>query len=271
MPLEMSSALSGAYTAFGYSNARTTQLLQSLYMKGYITYPRTDSKRYSGEFVVEANKFIAKEYGSDMIENKIVKSNGGQDAHEAIRPTKISATEEDLKLTPQEKKMYSYIRRTTLKSMMIAGENLNLTEVYESNSNHYVLKRSLVLTPGYRVVDGVKTDGEAISKDFKPVDTAKVDIQVISKQTKPPARYNQASIIKTMKELGIGRPSTYSATTKGLLGHGYLEQDGGALIPTEMGEDVNKVLLIKFEDMIEAGYTAKMESELDAIATSEVD
>lgn len=274
MPLEMSSALSGLYSMHGYSNSRSTQILQSLYMKGVITYPRTDSKRISSVgFIKSAKTYIMKTFGDETYKGlSFIKKTKSQDAHEAIRPTDINKISNNIKLTPQEQKAYDFIWKTTLKSLMIPGKTLSVKEIFENSNNFFMVQRSLILEPGYRMVDGIVADQEAISETFKSPFTQKnLDIDVIAKSTKPPARYNQSSIIKTMKELGIGRPSTYSSTTKGLLSHGYLEQESGALIPTETGEDVNNMLIQNFKDMIDAEYTAYMENQLDSISDNEIE
>ncbi len=270
-PLEMATLLMGLYNTFGMSNAQVTSVSQSLYEKGFISYPRTDSTRISSkEFIDSTTKYIENEFGSKnfrgLTQPKTNKND--QDAHEAIRPTSIemspfdNSTKSDL--TAQELKVYEYIWKTTLKAFMIDGQNSSVSDFYENNHFYFKLKYSYVVVPGFRLVDKIiEEKSPKIEKNIK-IDLSKIN--VIDHSTKPPARYNQASIIKKMKDEGIGRPSTYSSTTTGLVKYGYLDKEKGVFIPTEIAYEVNDLLLKKFSDIVNEKYTALLETKLDEIA-----
>ncbi len=284
-PLEMATLLMGLFNEHGMSNEQVTFISQSLYEKGLITYPRTDSKRISSlEFIEELNTFVKDNYGEENLvkEKQIKKSSkksnvNSQDAHEAIRPTDVKLVPdfdakkiEDLlkELNSNERKVYSYIWRTTVKSFMVKGENISVNDLYENNTLYFKIQHSYVSNPGFRLVDGVKEEKEP--KIEKQIKLDLKNVLVVEHSTKPPARYNQSSIIKKLKDEGIGRPSTYSATTSGLIKHNYLLREKGVLIPTDLAFEVNNLLLSKFSDIINEKYTASMEDSLDYIANGDV-
>lgn len=267
-PLEMATYLMAMYGAHNTPNASATIAAQSLYEKGYITYPRTDSKRISSkEFIKSAEKYINENYGKEYWEGvPVVKGKkGDQDAHEAIRPVDISVTPSSLAgLKVNEKRAYTLIWMTTVKAFMIDAKNKVVKDIYKDGKAFFALKRSYPLEEGFRVADGIVP-----SKENKPEETLKInlkDIKVLEHSTKPPGRYNPSSLIKLMKDVGIGRPSTYSGVTSGLVGYGYLENNGGALKPTPMAQEVNDLLQGHFGDIVNEQYTAGMEKTLDKIA-----
>lgn len=266
-PLEMATYLMGMYTNYGMSNSSATMAAQSLYEKGLISYPRTDSTRISSkEFIIKAKKRIISLYGNNYYLG-VQEAKAEQDAHEAIRPTDISKSVDLINgIKINEKKAYDFIYKITLKSMMIPGKNQAIREVYQDGKYNFILKKSIIIEPGFRVLDGA-----VFGKYIKPKETVKLDkkkLEIIENSTKPPSRYNQSSIIKKMKEEGIGRPSTYSATTWGLIQYKYVEKLNGSLVPTELAIEVNDLLIKKanFKDIINVEYTSKMETILDKIA-----
>ncbi len=290
-PLEMSSYLSGMYSSYGVSNAQATIVAQKLYEKGYITYPRTDSTRISsGQFIGAAKKLISTQWGEEYYYGvpKSQESAGSQDAHEAIRPTYANKTSKELKLLGNEKKAYDYIWGTTIKSFMVPGKNLSVKTIYDNNKHKFALKSSEILEPGYRIVDletksikdktpsKITLEKGSPKKDTinpdtnKPFGLAVGHFDVIDHASKPPARFNFGSIIKKMKEDGIGRPSTYNATTTGLVAFNYVKSEKGVLSPTDLGEEVNKFILHDFSDIVNEKYTAAMEYDLDQIAHGKV-
>ncbi len=272
-PLEMATYLMGMYSTYGMANASATRAAQSLYEKGIISYPRTDSTRISSkEFIKTSEKEIIKRYGKELLVGVPTTKKGGQDAHEAIRPTEIKNSPDVIKgLKINEKKVYTFIFNTTLKSMMIPGKNISVREFYKDGDQILSFKKSFVSEPGFRTVEGVVAT-EYIEPKSK---TLKIDVKklnIVDNQTKPPARYNQSSIIKKMKEEGIGRPSTYSNTTYGLIQYKYVDVQGGQLVPTELANEVNELLIDKagFKDIINVEYTSEMERELDMIAKGDL-
>ena len=151
---------------------------------------------------------------------------------------------------------------------MVDGKNTSTKDIYENVGELFAIKKTTPSFPGFRAVDGIKP--QAPIEPTRLLKVKKADIKVVDHETNPPARYNQSSLIKLMKEEGIGRPSTYSATTTGLIKHGYLESVNSSLRPTAIAVDVNKLLESTFADLIDSKYTAKMEDSLDNIATHEV-
>ncbi len=273
-PLEMATLLMRGYSVLGYSNSAITSLSQSLYEKGYITYPRTDSTRISStSFIKDAQSFIKNNTSSSFNEIKSVKKNkNDQDAHEAIRPTDPNQDPYKNKfsnLNARELNLYKLIWRLTLQSYMDMSETTTTKYIYENNGYLFSISTSFTSKKGFKELD---EPAKAVSQ-FEPLPKLKIKkekIQIIEHSTKPPARYNQSSLIKKMKEEGVGRPSTYSATTSGLIKYNYIEQDDGRLKPTDMGKEVTKLLQISFSDLIDEKYTSKLEEDLDSISTGDL-
>ena len=273
VPLEMATYLMAMYNSYGTPNRSATFATQSLYEKGLITYPRTDSKRISSkEFIESIEKYIKGNYGKEYYKGvPIVKSKAGdQDAHEAIRPVDITKTPSTIVgLKVNEKRAYTLIWMLTVKAFMIEGQNKVVKDIYKDLENYFAYKRSYPLLPGFRVVDGIEAATESEAEKSINIDIEK--IKVNDHETKPPGRYNPSSLVKLMKEVGIGRPSTYAGVTAGLVGFGYLENNGGALKPTPMAKEVNDLLQGHFEDIVNEEYTAQMEEALDEIAIGNKD
>ncbi len=274
-PLEMATLLMGLFNNYGMSNSKATTISQILYEKGLISYPRTDSTRISSkEFIENSTSFIKENFGEKNLNLKNLSnkktSKNEQDAHEAIRPTNVFLKPSDLdeNYKSDEKKVYEYIWKTTVKSFMIDGKNSSVSDFYENSHFYFKLKYSYVTVPGFRLIDNLKEESAPKIKKKIKLDLSK--IKVIEHSTKPPARYNQSSIIKKMKDEGIGRPSTYSATTTGLVKYGYLTKEKGVLFPTEIAFEVNELLLKKFADIVNEKYTALLENQLDDIANGKV-
>ncbi|BDU67703.1 MAG: DNA topoisomerase 1 [Candidatus Tyloplasma litorale] len=271
LPLEMATYLMGMYNSYGTPNNSATIAIQNLYEKGIITYPRTDSKRISSKSFIESmEKYISSNYGKEYYEGvpAVKMKKGDQDAHEAIRPVDIFNTPSEIKgLKINEKRAYTLIWTTTVKAFMIQSVNKILKSIYKDGENYFSLTDSFILENGFKIVDGLDSINP---KDIKYIkDNLKIDLNLIKSiphQTTPPARYNPSSLIKLMKDVGIGRPSTYSGVTSGLIGFGYLKKEGNSLKPTEIAEEVNNLLQGNFNDIVNEKYTAEMEDSLDDIA-----
>ncbi|AHK22280.1 DNA topoisomerase 1 [Candidatus Hepatoplasma crinochetorum Av] len=278
-PLEMSSYLMAAYNMYGLTNRQATAASQILYEKGLITYPRTDSQRISSKkFIKDAKDFLIETYGeryySGLREFKKVKKITSQDAHEALRPTDLRVRSHVLNLrehTLIEKKAYDVIWKITAKAFLKDGINLIVKNLYDNNNHKFVTKETLFKFLGYRIIDKEVFEKETILPATKEILVKKRNIEIKEHNTQPPARYNQSSIIKKMKEEGIGRPSTYSTTTSGLLRYGYIERQKGTLIPTDIGDETNRLLLSNFSELVNEKYTAKMETNLDEIAEGKIE
>lgn len=268
LPLEMATYLMAMYGAHSTPNASATMAAQSLYEKGYITYPRTDSKRISSkDFIENIEKYINENYGSEYYVGvpEVKSKKGDQDAHEAIRPVDINVTPSSIKgLKVNEKRAYTLIWMTTMKSFMIEGKNKVVKDIYKDGKAFFAYKHSYPVEEGFRVTDGIKP--AKITEPEKELKIKIKDIEVHEHSTKPPGRYNPSSLVKLMKDVGIGRPSTYSGVTSGLVGYGYLENNGGSLKPTPMAQEVNDLLQNNFKDIVNEEYTAAMEQTLDKIA-----
>ncbi|BDV02599.1 MAG: type I DNA topoisomerase [Candidatus Hepatoplasma vulgare] len=276
VPLEMATYLMGMFTNFNISNVQATSTAQSLYEKGLITYPRTDSIRISSKSFIDSTKDkITKEFGKEYFggikESLIKKQKNIQDAHEAIRPTDINLKVENIKgLNTFEKKAYHFIWSITMKSMMSNGINKNINLLYQNNTEYFVNKIVIKKFLGYRILDTDIAEKEEKIEIKENLKIKKEDIKVHEHKTTPPPRYNQASIIKKLKTEGIGRPSTYSSTTSGLINYNYLTKESNNLVPTELAFKVNDLLLESFNDIVNEKYTASMETILDEISKGKV-
>ncbi|CRX37295.1 / topA / DNA topoisomerase 1 /:170775 Forward [Candidatus Hepatoplasma crinochetorum] len=273
-PLEMSSYLMAAYNMYGLSNKQATAASQMLYEKGLITYPRTDSQRISSKkFISDTKKFLIEIFGeryySGLRRSKKEQKIAAQDAHEALRPTDLRVRSFKLntpEYTLMERKAYDVIWKITAKSFLKDGINLIVKNLYDNNNHKFVLKETIYKFLGFRIIDKDSYEKESVIPAQTKIIIETKNINVKEHSTQPPARYNQSSIIRKMKEEGIGRPSTYSTTTSGLVKYGYIEKQKGILVPTDIGNETNKLLLSNFSEFINEKYTATMETELDEIA-----
>ena len=302
-PFKTSTLQRAASSAFGYTVKRTMQIAQGLYEGvklgknsdpvGLITYMRTDSLRIAPEAQEMAKEFILNKWGQDYypetpnVYGKVKKANE-QDAHEAIRPTYADKTPASVKayLTEEQYKLYKLIWERFITSQMVPMK-LEILTLEISSSNKDLLFRasqSKKIFPGYSIVyDGAKEineDGDTIEQESKfPIDI-KVKTPIEALDTNPeqhftegPPRYNEASLVKTLEELGIGRPSTYAPTIATILDRKYVEKvnNGNALIPTKLGVSVNKLLVEHFSKYINVDFTSHMETHLDEVAESGLD
>ncbi|ABC65559.1 DNA topoisomerase [Aster yellows witches'-broom phytoplasma AYWB] len=238
--------------------------------KGLITYMRTDSQRLADIFVKDAQKLIKKQYGEEYLGTyKNSKTPQSQDAHEAIRPTDLSKTPESLAphLDKYENKLYKLIYQRTLASLMTPAI-FQKTQVFFEVANHLFLTESLIKTfDGYQKLlqDG---DKDKIIPSFKSNETyLPQEIQNLQKFTNPPSRFSEATLIKTLEKLNIGRPSTYSQIIFTLKKRIYVDLVEKRFVPTEQGILTTKNLELFFKQIIDVKYTAKMEENLDKISS----
>ena len=284
-PLEMSSYLISMYTNLKSSNARSSMLIQRLYELGFVTYPRTDSTRISSvSFLKDIKNYIVSEYGKEFYTDQLAgkeKSKGKvEDAHEAIRPTNINGLTpaQQAMLKPAELKAYNLIRNHTLKCFMVNGNNEVSTLHFLNNDHNFTIPVSKKKELGFRIIDE-KPLTPSEKKNLKLLDLKvgdKLDMKVkeilaTHHETKPKPKYNQATLIKKMKEDGIGRPSTYTPTTRILLARVYILSEAGVFNSTEKGNIVNEFLQKYFSDIINEPYTAEMIKEVDKIAEDKLD
>lgn len=268
----------------GFSAKRTMKAAQELYegvdvegigAVGLITYMRTDSLRISDEAKAAAAQYIETVYGKDYLPDKPrvfkTKSNA-QDAHEAIRPSIPELTPERVKsgLTSDQFKLYKLIWSRFIASQM-ANAILDTVSV-EIEANGCIFRASgySVKFNGFTVLYEESSDGESESKKMLPelnVDD-KVKLKSIGGNqhfTQPPPRFTEASLIKALEENGIGRPSTYAPTITTITARQYVEHEGKALKPTNLGEVITELMKEHFKDIVDARFTAAMENDLDGV------
>ena len=303
-PFTTSTLQQEAARKLGFSVANTMRIAQQLYESGKITYMRTDSVNLSSLALGMAKKEIEKNYGAEYVKTRQyhTKSKGAQEAHEAIRPTYLD--QQTIKGTADERRLYELIWKRTIASQMADAqmERTNVNIGISTNDKQFVATGEAILFDGFLKVyresyDDTTEEDTAILPPIEigtSLDMEKMEAQ--QRYTRPPFRYNEASLVKKMEELGIGRPSTYAPTistiqkreyvTKGdvkgtsqefqiitLKNNKISEKKGketigsekGKLMPTDIGVLVNKFLLQYFESIIDYNFTANVEKEFDQI------
>ena len=282
VPYITSSLQQDASNKLNMSASKTMMVAQKLYegvdleneTVGLITYMRTDSIRLSNDFISDTYKFIEGKYGKEYTGSvKTSKNNSNvQDAHEAIRPTSIRRTPESVKpyLSNDEFKLYRMIYYRALASLMASAKVEGTTVILNNNDYQFKATGQIVVFDGYLKV--YKDYEDTKDTILPPFDTYKskviVSNEIIKEQhfTQPPARYTEASLIKALKESGIGRPSTYATIVSNIKKRGYVVLDKKKFVPTEIGIEVTDRLQECFSNLINVEYTANMENELDEIA-----
>jgi DNA topoisomerase-1 len=255
---------------------------------------RTDSVNVAAEAQGQAKSFIEKKFGKEFLPEaprKYKSKKGAQEAHEAIRPSGVSRTPDSIKsfLTPEQFKLYTLIWNRFLASQM-ASARMELTTVdIAAGRCGFRASGTRILFPGFlsvmrpeEEVEKEKEDKEKAKKGEKPEEEVKSTSQILPELvkgeklktlsitpsqhfTKPPPRYTEASLVKTMEELGIGRPSTYAPTIMVISNRGYVHRQGRSLIPAELGETVTDLLSQHFPQVLDVQFTARMEEELDRV------
>ncbi len=274
-----------ASTRYGYTVKKTMQIAQKLYEGidvgdgpvGLITYMRTDSTRISDEAQTEAKEYIVNRYGREYYPEEprvyLKKGKNTQDAHEAIRPTDVTNSPEKVKsyLKDEQYRIYKIIWDRFVASQMESARIKTKTLEIAAANCLLRMSHSQVIFPGYMAVyksdeDEAEKEGDRLP-DLQKGDGIKL-VKVNPKQhfTEPPPRFNEASLVKTMEELGIGRPSTYAPTIGTVQDRGYVIKEEKALKPTAMGKAVNKLLVEHFKDIVDVNFTANLENKLDEIA-----
>ncbi len=276
----------------GFTAQRTMRTAQQLYegidigggAVGLISYMRTDSVNMADEAVAEIREFITGRYGKDQIpdEPRIykTKAKNAQEAHEAIRPTSVLRTPESLKeyLNHEQLKLYDLIWKRTVACQMIpATIDTVAVDLSCGDNNVFHATGSVITDPGFIRVyqedhDDKKSEGDD-EKILPPLQEGEMvtlkDILCNQHFTEPPPRYSEATLIKTMEEYGIGRPSTYAAIIYTLQNREYVILDAKRFRPTDVGRIVNKFLTMHFTKYVDYDFTAKLENELDLIANGE--
>ena len=261
---------------FGFSAKATMMLAQHLYEEGLITYMRTDSLNLSPSSIVAAKEWLSSKLGDNysgsaprVYKNK---SKSAQEAHEAIRPTNPKILSEDITGDNRSKKLYDLIWRRFMASQMpdaIFSAKRALIE-----SREYVLSASgsSIEFDGYLKIWPSKFEEKSLPNIKKGDKLSVLEATKDRHETEPPARYNEASLIKALEEFGIGRPSTYAPIISVIQTRQYVEKnEQKRFVPTDIGEKVNKLLVNHFPKIVDIGFTAEMENKLDAIASGKED
>lgn len=283
-PFTTSTMQQEASRKIGFSIKKTMSVAQGLYegvkiqdkgTVGLITYMRTDSTRISEEARVTAKKYITETYVENYYENRYYKTNKeAQDAHEGIRPTYAELEPEKIKdsLTKDQYKLYKLIYNRFMASQMASAvyDTMSVTinaNDYTFKANGQNLKFKGFMTLYVEGTDGKEEKEAGMLPELIQNEIVKLEkIEPKQSFTEPPARYTEASLVKTLEEKGIGRPSTYSPTITTILERRYIEKEQKQLVPTELGKIVNKLLCENFADVINVEFTAKVETEFDNIA-----
>jgi DNA topoisomerase-1 len=299
-PFTTSTLQQEASLKLGFTAKRTMALAQGLYegqdvgnggATGLITYMRTDSTNVSELAQNEARQYIRGKYGADFLPPEppqyTKRSANAQEAHEAIRPTSVMQTPGQVKpfLEPAMFKLYNLIWQRFLASQMEAAvyDTLQVEVTGKSNDHEYLLRasHSVVKFAGFLVVyeeaksEDVKAEEEEDVKIPEGVQEGQKQklIRLIPEQhfTQPPPRYSEATLVKALEEDGIGRPSTYAPTISTIQQRGYVVREEKRLAPTEIGMQVNDLMVQYFSDIVDYQFTARMEEDLDMIANGQAE
>ncbi|PJB51435.1 type I DNA topoisomerase, partial [Candidatus Berkelbacteria bacterium CG_4_9_14_3_um_filter_39_23] len=257
----------------GFSAKRAMRLAQDLYEAGKITYMRTDSVNLAWIAINSIRKYIGEQIGKDYLPEKPrgfkTKTKGAQEAHEAIRPTFVGTVHSDLKnkkFTEDHFKIYDLIWKRAVASQMKPA--ILDTQKIDIIAGKYGFSASAqqIKFDGFTKVYPVKFGEQEMAEVEKDEILALQKLNKSQHFTKPSARYNQASLIKKLEELGIGRPSTYASIVDTIQQRGYVNFQNRYFMPTDTGRIVNKMLVDNFSNIVDYKFTAKMENDLDDVA-----
>ena len=275
-PYTTSTLQQSANNVLGFSAKKTMTVAQKLYQAGYITYMRTDSVYLAQKAIKEIREVIADKYGKQYLPEKERyyknKAKNAQEAHEAIRPTDFSF--DSSKLPSDEARLYNLIWKRAVSSQMNPEiiEDLNIYFEPDAELKYkftFLAKGQKIIFDGFRVVYGTAKEDEAIQyiSNIKLGDIFKKERFLIEQKfTQPPARYTEASLVKKLESLGIGRPSTYATIISTILDRKYVERERKFLFPTDIGRVVAHFLKGNFTQLVDYQYTANVEDSLDEIA-----
>ena len=274
-PFTTSTLQQGAWQRFKWPAKSTMRIAQQLYETGKITYHRTDSLNLSDLSLFAAKKFITENYGKDywagFLKKYKTKTKGAQEAHEAIRPSYPNKKPEDLKLDGNQFKLYDLIWRRFVACQM--SQAIFDSTTIDIRAKDYIFRATgqILKFDGFLKVYPIK---------YKEVELPSLEINEILELlkvtpsqhfTEPPPRYNEATLIKTLEENGIGRPSTYAPILSTIQERNYIEKDENRRFrPTEIGTVVNDILVNHFPEIVDIGFTSSMEKNLDEIAEGKI-
>ena len=269
-PFTTSTLQQNAANKLGWSAKKTMQVAQSLYEEGLITYHRTDSTNIAAEATEMAKLLIVKEFGEKyaLSEPRIYKTKDkvAQEAHEAIRPAEIGFRIQDSGFNKDQYKLYDVIWKRFVACQMaeVIGESVKVIVI--AGKHTLETKGETIAFDGWYKILDKDTEEKRLPELSEGEQLQFVDMKSEQKQTQPPVRYNDASLIKSMEEMGIGRPSTYAPTITTIQDRLYVEKIEKRFKPTEIGIAVNDFLVKNFPKIIDYEFTAQMEDDLDEIA-----
>ncbi|KAB8316936.1 type I DNA topoisomerase [Tolypothrix campylonemoides VB511288] len=261
----------------------TMRIAQNLYEQGYITYMRTDSVHLSDQAIAAARECVEKLYGQNYLSPQprqyTTKSKGAQEAHEAIRPAGSTfRTPQETGLSGRELQLYDLIWKRTVASQMADSRQTQITMQLQVEDAGFRSSGKRIDFPGYlrAYVEGsddpeaALEDQEIILPNLKVGDNPNCsNLEAVGHETQPPARYTEATLVKTLESEGIGRPSTYASIIGTIIDKGYAQLTNNALVPTFTAFAVTELLEKHFPDVVDPSFTSKMEQTLDDISTGE--
>ena len=294
-PFTTSTLQQEASRKLGFTTRKTMQVAQKLYegvnigdeegTVGLISYMRTDSVSLSAEALAEIRDVIARDFGTQALPDKpnvyVTKSKNAQEAHEAVRPTSALRTPAQVAryLSDDERKLYDLIwKRAVACQMVPATLNTVSVDLAAGSQHSFRASGTTVVDPGFLAVYEEGKDQKNAEDDdegrklppMKPGDSVPLDrIHADQHFTQPPPRFTEAALVKALEEYGIGRPSTYASIIQTLIFRKYVEMEGRAFKPSDVGRAVSKFLSGHFTQYVDYDFTAKLEDELDAVSRGE--
>lgn len=275
-PFTTSTLQQTASHQLGYTSKRTMAIAQGLYERGHITYMRTDSVNLSNEAINASRAYIEESFGSQYLPSAPrtykTRAKGAQEAHEAIRPTNPSRTPQSMagELDVDQLKLYELIWKRLVACQMVSAkfEQMSVDIEAKGQTGLYLFRTTgqRVLFDGYLKLWSEKLEVKTLPAMTIGETTTFIKLRYDQHFTEPPARFNEASLIKALEEFGIGRPSTYAPTISTISDRGYVRIENRQFIPQEAGFIVTDLMKEHFPDIVDIGFTAKMEEELDNIA-----
>lgn len=289
LPFTTSTLQQEASKQLNFATRKTMQIAQQLYegvqVKGHgtiglITYLRTDSTRISEEADAACKTFITENYGEEnIIEKDVVPQNrkNAQDAHEAIRPTYVDLTPAQVKesLTRDQFRLYQLVWKRFVASRMHSAKYETTSVKIDGKGHRFTSSGSKLVFPGFMsVYQSAEDKEEANSVLAKVKEDSKLKMQELKEEqhfTQPPAHYTEASLVKVLEELGIGRPSTYAPTISTLISRRYVAKEQKNLYLSELGDIVNQIMVKAFPSIVDVNFTATMEALLDSVAEGTIE
>ena len=281
LPFTTSTLQQEASKALNFATQKTMRIAQQLYEDGFITYLRTDSTRISKEADVSVREYIAEVYGAEFASKVQKEKEDGkkiQDAHEAIRPTDVKRAPAMVKesLSRDQFRLYQLIWKRFVASRMNAARYETTSIKIGAKEYRFTVAASKLIFEGFRTVytesDEEKVDNNlfarSIDKDSK---LTKDSFETKQHFTQPPAHFTEAALVKTLEELGIGRPSTYAPTISTIIARRYVAKENKNLYLTEIGEVVDNIMKQSFPSIVDVTFTANMEGLLDMVAEGKVE